>query len=519
MRVDRDARIHALSGFETMLMRSSTQQTVIPPPPPELGPVYTDRTPDGPPSPDGPQLWRAYTAALAVAADVASVFAGTAAALFGWEILRGHRFPNDGVLLLSVGLQYSLLIVLLAKAYYLYAYTPCLLQIRDTANVIRISVFSMIAVAVSIFYSHIVVPRLVLTAAWLFVTVILICQKHLMRSVVSRLTSNSAQMRRAIIYGVGSDARRLYSCLNNSKHMGVIPAAFVGRVAGNQKRAIYQHDYRFREFAPVVGDTLTDELVSSMNITDVFITRPSGSGEEIEEINEVCALAAKRRLNLSFVGSTVPYLREEPASAYILDNLLITSYKSWDSGSFIYDSGKRLFDCLGAAILLVFSAPLWLIAAIAVKLSSPGPIIFQQERVGRNGRLFQMLKFRSMYADAAKYDKSPEDSADPRITRAGQFLRKTSLDELPQLWNVLRGDMSLVGPRPEMPQIVEGYNAQERIRLSVPQGLTGIWQLSADRKLPIHESIEYDLYYIENRGFFIDLAVLVHTLIFAMKGI
>jgi lipopolysaccharide/colanic/teichoic acid biosynthesis glycosyltransferase len=130
-----------------------------------------------------------------------------------------------------------------------------------------------------------------------------------------------------------------------------------------------------------------------------------------------------------------------------------------------------------------------------------------------------MLKFRSMYADAAKYDKSPEDSADPRITRAGQFLRKTSLDELPQLWNVLRGDMSLVGPRPEMPHIVEGYSAQERIRLSVPQGLTGIWQLSADRKFAIHESIEYDLYYIENRGFFIDLAVLLHTLIFAMKGI
>ena len=187
--------------------------------------------------------------------------------------------------------------------------------------------------------------------------------------------------------------------------------------------------------------------------------------------------------------------------------------------SFFYDNGKRLFDCVTAAILLAFSAPLWIIAALAVKLSSPGPIIFRQARVGLNGRLFQMLKFRSMYPNAAKYDKSPEDSADPRLTPAGRFLRKTSLDELPQLWNVLRGDMSLVGPRPEMPYIVEGYNAQERIRLTVPQGLTGIWQLSADRKFAIHESIEYDHYYIENRGFFIDLAILIHTLIFAMKGI
>jgi lipopolysaccharide/colanic/teichoic acid biosynthesis glycosyltransferase len=98
-------------------------------------------------------------------------------------------------------------------------------------------------------------------------------------------------------------------------------------------------------------------------------------------------------------------------------------------------------------------------------------------------------------------------------------MRKTSLDELPQLWNVICGDMSLVGPRPEMPYIVEGYAALESMRLSVPQGLTGIWQLSADRRYAIHESIEYDLYYVENRGFFIDLAILAHTVLFAMKGI
>lgn len=494
-------------------MRSSarTQQSA-PPSRPTLQPAsYTDTTRER------PRLRRSYAVvAASVAADFASVFAGTAAAVFGWEIFRGHRFPNDGVLILSVGLQYSLLLVLLAKAYYVYDYTPSLLQIRDTANVIRISVFSLIAVAVSIFYSHLVVPRLLLTAAWVFVTVILICQKHFTRNLLSKLTSASTEMRRAIIYGAGPDARRLYSCLNNSKHLGVTPVAFVGRAAGNQKRAIYQHDYRYREFAPVVGETLTDEILSSMNITDVFITRP---WESSEEINEVCALSANRRLNISFVGNMVSHHREEPTSVQIIDNLLITSYKRWDRGSFIYDASKRLFDCVAAAVLLVFSAPLWLMAAIAVKFSSPGPIIFRQERVGQNGRVFEMLKFRSMHSDAPKYSRSPEDAADPRITRIGQFLRKTSLDELPQLWNVLRGDMSLVGPRPEMPYVVDGYSAQERTRLSVPQGVTGIWQLSADRKFAIHESIEYDLYYIENRGFFIDLAILVHTLIFAMKGI
>jgi exopolysaccharide biosynthesis polyprenyl glycosylphosphotransferase len=492
-----------------MLMSSPTQQPIIAPRT-QPGPIFSER------NQEKSRLQLTYALAIAVAADCASVFAGTAAAVFGWEILRGHRFQSDGLLILSVGLQYSLLFVLLAKAFYLYAHSSSLLQIRDTANVIRISVFTLIAIAVSVFYSHLVVPRLVLTAAWLFVTVILICQKHLTRNLISNLRSPKKALRRAIIYGAGSDARRLYSCLNNSKHLGILPVAFVGRASGSHKRAIYQHDYRRREFAPVVGETVTKDMISSMQITDIFITQPWGSSEAV---TDVCSLASNLDLNLSFVGSTMPQPREEPASVQIIDNLLITSYKGWDNGTLIYNCSKRLFDAICAAMLIVLSIPLWIVAAIAVKRSSPGPIFFRQERVGMNGRVFQMLKFRSMYVDAPKYDRSPEDPADPRITPAGQFLRRTSLDELPQLWNVLRGDMSLVGPRPEMPYVVDEYNAQERIRLSVPQGLTGIWQLSADRKFAIHENIEYDIYYIENRGFFVDLAILIHTLIFAMKGI
>ena len=120
-----------------------------------------------------------------------------------------------------------------------------------------------------------------------------------------------------------------------------------------------------------------------------------------------------------------------------------------------------------------------------------------------------------MYLHAPKYDVSPMQSTDPRITPLGRFLRRTSLDELPQLINVFLGDMSLVGPRPEMPFIVESYSDQHRRRLQVMPGITGFWQLSVDRALPIHENIEYDLYYIRNRAFFMDIAVLLHTLLFA----
>jgi lipopolysaccharide/colanic/teichoic acid biosynthesis glycosyltransferase len=124
-----------------------------------------------------------------------------------------------------------------------------------------------------------------------------------------------------------------------------------------------------------------------------------------------------------------------------------------------------------------------------------------------------------MHVGTNAYEYSPADVTDPRITRVGRFLRRSSLDELPQLLNVVRGEMSLVGPRPEMPFIVEQYEPVHRQRLVVKPGITGLWQLSADRAYRIHENLEYDLYYIRHRNFFMDVAVLLHTLVFAARGV
>jgi len=157
--------------------------------------------------------------------------------------------------------------------------------------------------------------------------------------------------------------------------------------------------------------------------------------------------------------------------------------------------------------------------AQAIKLDSRGPVLFRQERVGQNGKLFKMFKFRTMHAGSPSYEYSPRASNDPRITRLGKFLRQTSLDEVPQLLNVLQGHMSLVGPRPEMPFIVEQYTERHRQRLQVRPGLTGLWQLSGDRAFLIHENVEYDLYYIQHRSFFMDAAILLHTIVFAARGI
>jgi lipopolysaccharide/colanic/teichoic acid biosynthesis glycosyltransferase len=180
---------------------------------------------------------------------------------------------------------------------------------------------------------------------------------------------------------------------------------------------------------------------------------------------------------------------------------------------------KKLFDFFSALLLLVFFLPLALVLAVLICLDSPGPAFFRQERVGKDARRFQIVKFRTMYTGTPKYAISPSTPLDVRVTRVGRLLRKTSLDELPQLWNVLCGDMSLVGPRPEMPFLVEHYDFVQKQRLQATPGITGLWQLSADRAFSILENPEYDTYYIRHRGIFLDGAILLHTVLFAMRGI
>lgn len=189
---------------------------------------------------------------------------------------------------------------------------------------------------------------------------------------------------------------------------------------------------------------------------------------------------------------------------------------------------KRAFDLLVGGLLLLLSLPLIAVLALVIKLDSGGPILFRQQRVGEGGRLFDMLKFRSMVQDAEAQQgsivtytpdghvihKQPDD---PRVTHFGRFLRRTSLDELPQLINVLKGDMSLVGPRPELPWLVERYEPWQRKRFEVPQGMTGWWQVNGRSDKPMHLYIEEDLYYIKHYSLMLDVQILWKTLWAVLK--
>jgi exopolysaccharide biosynthesis polyprenyl glycosylphosphotransferase len=183
---------------------------------------------------------------------------------------------------------------------------------------------------------------------------------------------------------------------------------------------------------------------------------------------------------------------------------------------------KRSFDLAGAVVLLVALSPVLLVVAGVVRLDSQGPVFFKQQRVGAGGQHFKMFKFRSMVVDAeTKLDALKAQSegngimfkikADPRITRVGSFLRRYSLDELPQLFNVVNGTMSLVGPRPPLPSEVELYQSHVRRRLMVRPGLTGLWQVSGRSLLSWDDTVRLDLYYVENWSVAGDIAILLKT--------
>jgi len=225
----------------------------------------------------------------------------------------------------------------------------------------------------------------------------------------------------------------------------------------------------------------------------------------------------------------MPHLRlwkpEENSATMELSSSIALAYSPWSLAQRI----KRSIDFLGSLVGLCLVAPFAAAIAMAIKLNSPGPVLFAQMRVGRGGRLFKLYKFRTMVADAeqqkSKLLKDNECSGpvfkikrDPRVTKVGRFLRKYSLDELPQLVNVLKGDMSLVGPRPPLPSEVAQYQPWQCRRLSVPQGLTCIWQVSGRSDVSFEDWVRLDLKYIDSWSIRLDLALIVRTFSVVVKG-
>ena len=317
---------------------------------------------------------------------------------------------------------------------------------------------------------------------------------------------------RILIIGTGDRAMELTRQLNKNSE---VDAEIVGYLDPQIDKV-----YRTVVGDPVLGSVNNiSEVLKSRVVDEVIIAVPRSMLSDAEPIASACE---EEGIKLRFMADVFDVNMARISLAQIGEIPLLTMESvAQDEGKLF---AKRVFDFTLTMLAMPFVLPLCLCVAIAIKLDSPGPVLFIQQRVGLRKHLFPMFKFRSMHEDAEKRMKEIEHlneaegpifkmANDPRVTKVGHFIRRTSLDELPQLFNVLRGEMSLVGPRPMSIRDVDLFNRGiQRKRFSVKPGITCLWQISGRSSLPFEKWLELDLQYIEKWSFWLDIVILVKTI-------
>lgn len=316
-----------------------------------------------------------------------------------------------------------------------------------------------------------------------------------------KLRERGFGLTRVAIIGAGETGRRVALRIQHHPEVGYELIGFIDRRAEELGEKVAG--------VPVIGDCkdLVD-LLLRYRISEVFLAIPTMSQNETFNMVVQCEAA---NVHFKIVKNDLLQVITDRVKIDDIGDfpvILLREGRLTPLDEFL----KRSVDLLMTVPMLLACSPVFLAISALIKLTSKGPVLFTHNRVGKDGRIFKLYKFRTMDTDTSPYAVAPGDESDPRITPFGRFLRKTSLDELPQLWNVIRGDMSLVGPRPEMPFIVEQYETWQRRRLDVPQGVTGLWQIAGRKQLPLHYNLEYDFYYIRNWSLLLDLVILLRTI-------
>jgi exopolysaccharide biosynthesis polyprenyl glycosylphosphotransferase len=335
--------------------------------------------------------------------------------------------------------------------------------------------------------------------------VLLSCVLNLALQATSRIAFLFVERRFAsgelpvLIVGTGVPAIRLLQKLQDHPETGHRVVGFLDDVEELPEKDVAGH--------PVLG-RLGDlrEVVRAHGVEEVFVALPS-----LGHTRMLSLVLDAEDLGITFrVATHLFEVLTAGTQIDLVDDLPLVRLGR-ERVHPVYEPAKRAFDLVLGAAALVAALPLMLWVAWRLHRSGTRPL-FVQERVGRGGRRFRMYKFRTLRDDAEPYAVAPTASDDRRITPYGRWLRATSIDELPQLWNVLQGDMSLVGPRPEMPFIVDQYDDWQRRRLGVKPGITGLWQILGRKDLPMHANLQYDFYYIRNRSLVLDASILLRTI-------
>ena len=392
-------------------------------------------------------------------------------------------------------------------------FTICnLIRIRETEAVLRSAVLSQL----SFLCVNLLLGKHLPAWAYALSLFAMASSMMLMRGAITRLLRSlhgaGYGADPVVIYGHPDTTKQIATAMLRSPSCGLHPVAMIHDDSLKAADRMYRSRDGFCKSLPVSSGPLTSAKLKSLQCNLLVLAAPNLSQNEIAAKAEIA-----RQCGTPVAVLSTALESEDPLEQLEIDGLhLVTGMRvvsAWH-----LDLLKRAMDVAIALFLIVLGLPIFLLIALCIKLDSRGPVLFAQKRVGRNGELFTIFKFRSMYTSSAMYEASPVEPTDPRITMVGRLLRRTGLDETAQLLNVLLGQMSLVGPRPEMPFLVERHIRQHRARLQVTPGITGLWQLSTDRTFPIHQNTHYDLFYIRNRSCCMDAAILLHTLLYAMRG-
>lgn len=386
----------------------------------------------------------------------------------------------------------------------------------ETGIILNGTAITILLVISATFLSTYLVPsvvysRLMFLEATALIIAFLSGARLAQRSVRAQLRRRGIGVSRALIVGAGEVARGVMSTIVGDPALGYTVAGFVDDDSQEGRTDIG----RFRALG---GLDRIPEILREEGIDEVIVTLPWSHHERMTFIVSECDRAG-------VTIRIVPDMLQLSLSRVDVDSLggipvLRLREPSLRRGTLVT---KRVMDLILTPVLLVLGSVFFALIALAIKLDSPGPVIYRQRRVGKNGREFDIFKFRSMVvgADSQLAQLRALNEADgplfkirddPRVTRVGRWIRRTSMDELPQLLNVLRGEMSLVGPRPGTPEEVAEYQAWHKRRLEVYPGITGMWQVRGRSDVPFDEMCLLDLYYIENWSLLLDLRILAQTL-------
>jgi exopolysaccharide biosynthesis polyprenyl glycosylphosphotransferase len=456
-----------------------------------------------------------------------------------------HRTVTGGLIWSRQFAPYALLVplvipirLLLFRYYDLYRLRGEFSFVEDMARVFRATAIGSLLIVAATFmyrggvaYRAFSYSRAIFLLDFLLVLVSLGALRMLLRACQIMIRRRGINLIPTLIVGRGPEAAL---CIREMRARPELGYRVIGLIDNGAIDAASASSF---EGVPVIGDLKSlPEAIRESGANEVIISDPNVPGEALFEV----MIQTGRRRGVEF--RIAPTLLNCLPSKTEIDQVgslpMVTLFRSPLSSS--ARIVKRGSDLLIASLALSILAPIWLLIALLIKLDSRGPVFYKQERVGMDGRVFLFYKFRTMRAgtDDAQHrefqkryiggqpDSNQGDEgrpayklrADDRVTRLGRLLRRTSIDELPQLFNVLRGDMSVVGPRPPIPYEVESYELWHRKRLDMKPGITGLWQVSGRNRLPFDEMVRMDLYYIENWSLLLDVKIILQTLPVMWRG-